>query len=70
MDDWISRPFVAFWIVLTVIGTLIGSVFLSGTFGPLGGLAAGAIAGAGSALIISANRYIGSTHHEDDARPH
>jgi len=66
MDDWISHHFVAFWIVPMMVSTIIGTIFLSAPFGPFGGMAAGAIGGAGSALIVSANRYIGSTHHEDE----
>lgn len=66
MDDWISRNFVAFWVVLIAVGTIVGAIFLSSAFGLSLALAAGAIGGAGTALIISANRYIGSTHHEDE----
>lgn len=66
MDDWISHHFIAFWIAFVGGGTVIGALFLSESYGLPGALAAGAIGGAGSALIISANRYIGSSHHEDE----
>ena len=65
MDDWISHYFWAFWAALIVIGAVVGSIFLTAPYGPAGGIAAGAIGGAGAALIISASRYIGSNNHED-----
>jgi hypothetical protein len=66
MNDWITHNFAAFWLVLIGFGMVIGGLFLSDAYGIFGGVVAGAVGGAGCALILSANRYIGGADREDD----
>lgn len=65
MNDWIYHHIVLFWGSLILFGMAAGAMFLSEPYGLAGGLAAGALGGAGSAIILSASRYIGSSHTEE-----
>lgn len=69
MDDWIYHYMGLFWLVLVLVGTAAGVWSLSDTFGVGGAAFAGAIGGAGAALILSANRYIAAGDSEDDGPP-
>lgn len=68
-DDWIYQYFGLFWLALIAFGTLIGVYTLTESFGAPLAAVAGAIGGAGSALILSANRYIAAGDSEDDGPP-
>lgn len=69
MNDWIYHHFYKFWLALILFGMACGFLFLADAYGTAGGLLAGAVGGAGSALILSANRYIGASDREDDGPP-
>lgn len=66
MNDWITHNFWAFWIVLIMFGVAIGYLSLASFYGVGGSLLAGALGGAGTAFILSTNRYIGGSDQEDD----
>lgn len=69
MNDWIYHYMGLFWLTLIAAGTAAGVFMLRDDFGiPLSALA-GAIGGAGAALILSANRYIAADDSEDDGPP-
>jgi hypothetical protein len=71
VNDWIYHYMAAFWVVCVLVGAIAGAVILAEDFGLLGGGFAGAIGGAGAALILSVSRYIGAGHEEEDVRdPH
>lgn len=69
MNDWIYHHFYKFWVALVLFGMGAGVLFLREAWGLGLALTAGALGGAGSALILSANRYIGGDDSEDDGPP-
>jgi hypothetical protein len=68
MNDWIYHYMAAFWVVCVLVGAAAGVFYLAADFGTPAALLAGSIGGAGAALILSVNRYIGGSHEEDDVR--
>ena len=67
MNDWIYHYFAAFWGACILFGMAVGAFWLAEDHGLGAGLGAGFLLGAGTALILSASRYIGGSHEEDDA---
>lgn len=58
MNDWIYRYMGVFWAVCVTVGTIVGALTLRHDFGVVGGVALGALGGAGAALMLSISRYI------------